>query len=138
MPPDLGAFAVAMRRRGEEVEKGTLRAIREGFAATGAALVFSTPVDTGHARGNWQASVGIPAVGEVNRQDPSGATTLAEIVAVANVVNVEHELFLVNNVPYIDKLNAGSSPQQPAGWIERALLVGSAVVEVEGSKLFRR
>ena len=76
--------------------------------------IRSTPVDTGRARGNWQTTVGMPAQGETRREDPSGAQALNEVVA--NTPNgAGQEVFLSNNLPYIEQLEYGSSTQAPAG-----------------------
>ena len=39
-------------------------------------LIMRTPVDSGRARGNWQASVGTPATGETGTTDKSGSAAL--------------------------------------------------------------
>jgi len=135
-------FAIAMERRGEEVERGTIFAMQKGALAIGTALVMSTPVLTGNARGNWQMSLGLPADKEIGRLDPSGATTIAAMTGVVSQMRpgggLSSRVFITNNVPYIAKLNAGSSPQAAAGWVERAVIAGSAAVEGVGGQLFRR
>lgn len=62
-------------------------------------VVMRTPVDTGRLRANWQATLNIPAAGEITLTDPSGTSTISKASAVAQRApgNV---FWLVNNLPY--------------------------------------
>lgn len=82
-----------------------------------------TPVDTGHARANWIPSVGVPADGE------GGSAAHAAGVAAVLAAGPNEDMFVTNNVPYIDRLIAGSSTQAPAGWDLEA--VDTAVASVQ-------
>lgn len=62
-------------------------------------IVKRTPVDSGHARRNWQVTVGAPATGEVSAAAaPFGALASLQPFGVA---------FLTNNVPYIEVIEYG-------------------------------
>jgi hypothetical protein len=74
-------------------------------------IIMSTPVDTGRARGNWQTTVGEPATGTVERLDPSGSATVAELVA--NMGGAGKVTWLTNNLPYIAVLEYGLYPNPP-------------------------
>lgn len=78
-----------------------------------------TPVDTGHARANWVPSVSEPHTGVVD--GVSSGTHDAGVIAVLSYKLADGPCFVTNNVPYILNLNDGSSTQQPAGFIERAI-----------------
>ena len=81
----------------------------------------------GHARANWQASMGSPAGGVVEGIDPTGQEALAAAMAVSEGIgNDDRPYFLTNNLPYIDRLENGWSHQAPAG------MVGITVAEFEG------
>jgi len=94
-------------------------------------LVEMTPVDLGRARGNWQLTIGSPAEGEVYGGSPEGTdrgTAIAEANSVlssqfanANNVRWNQWIWITNNVPYITKLNNGSSTQAPNGMMEVTL-----------------
>jgi hypothetical protein len=43
-------------------------------------------------------------------------------------------IYITNNAPYIRALNDGSSMQEPAGFVERAVLIGRRVVEAKGMR----
>lgn len=70
-----------------------------------------TPVDTGFARANWQITIGAPAVGTGDSSE-----SLASY-------NPERDgsTFITNNAHYIQRLNAGSSSQAPAAFVESAI-----------------
>jgi hypothetical protein len=109
-------------------------------------LVNVTPVDTGAALSNWQVTLGtatapiippyVPSQRGKTRQgtwahtiDPSITReanippTLAAAQGVLSQKQSNETIHLQNNVPYIVKLNNGSSAQAPAGFIDRAELL---------------
>src|SRR5690348_9812490 len=72
-------------------------------------VILRTPVDTGRARGNWQASIGAQASGELNVTDKSGQATIAAMKTVTDRAKAGDVVWLVNNVPYIRRLETGWS-----------------------------
>ena len=83
-------------------------------------LVAATPRDTGFAATNWQLTVGAPAEGTV---DLGGGMTIADL---AGYTIDQGSVFSTNNASYIQRLNAGSSTQAPAGFVELAIAAGVA------------
>ena len=80
-------------------------------------VVLKTPVDTGRARGNWQVTIGEPAEGEVANLDPSGGSTISEGTArILGAINFV-VIWVVNNLPYIERLEDGYSTQAPEGMV---------------------
>jgi hypothetical protein len=82
-------------------------------------VVEATPVDTGWARANWIPSKGQPkteAAGTPEQID-SGAST-AGVAEVVTWTVSEGPIYVTNNVPYVGRLNAGSSKQAPEGFVE--------------------
>ncbi len=63
--------------------------------------IILTRVDTGRARGNWQASVGSKKNGQITRLDASGAKAIEEAIATIQPFSLN---ILTNNLPYIVKL----------------------------------
>jgi hypothetical protein len=84
-------------------------------------IVMGTPVDTGRARGNWQASIGSAAGGVVNASDKSGGVTISQ--AQPDIEKAPGTVFYIsNNLPYIYRLEfEGWSKQAPAGWIRYSI-----------------
>lgn len=114
-------------------------------------LVQSTPADVGSAITNWQLTLDAPAERELAAYVPSlrGRTVKGlwehridpAITAQANIpptvdaakgILVNREpgqfVFITNNLPYIRKLNDGSSDQAPAGFVDRAIILGNQVI----------
>lgn len=90
-------------------------------------LIEDTPVDTGWARANWVPSIGVP------RRQTAGTRAAAEdgridygpqAAGLADVAGYKlgPTIFVSNNVPYITRLNEGSSRQAPAAFVQAAIL----------------
>lgn len=84
-------------------------------------VVLGTPVDTGRARGNWQASIGIPKSGVLEVTDRSGGGTIT--AGLPDIAKASGTIFWIsNNLPYINRLEyEGWSKQQPHGWVRSAV-----------------
>lgn len=86
-----------------------------------AGVVLRTPVDTGRARGNWQVNLGNPSGREVDTEDKGGTTTISEGSQKIGQQKGYTQVVLENNLPYIDKLDSGSSKQAPQGMVAGTL-----------------
>lgn len=95
-------------------------------------LVADTPVDTSQALSNWRVGTGstpppIPAY-YAGAQGSTRAASLAAAISAAEAAIAANKtadvLVIFNAVPYIRRLNEGSSRQAPAGFIEKAVLAG--------------
>lgn len=79
-------------------------------------VILKTPVDTGRARGNWQVQINSPITSTLDVNDKTGATTIG--TATNTLANYKAgDIYITNNLPYIIKLEQGSSKQQPAGMV---------------------
>lgn len=96
-------------------------------------LVYHTPVDTSQALSNWDVTVGAPAddphgpyvAGKHgSTQRASAAAALAQAKDTLKNKKPGQSIFIANNLPYIRRLNDGYSAQVPAGFVERAVLLG--------------
>lgn len=94
--------------------------MREMSEEVGKQVVPDTPVDTGHARANWVPSLNAPPIVPVTRTDKTGAGTIARIATVARQMKIGDTFYLANNVPYIEDLNQGSSPQAEPDFVGEA------------------
>ena len=126
---DFGQFANRIRELGRRVETGSDELVIKTALAVSQTVTLATPVDTGRARGNWQAEVGTPATEEVDREDESGRATI-EINAqvIQTYEGTAQAVYLSNNLPYIGRLNEGHSAQAPAGFVEQAVAEGVRAV----------
>jgi len=113
-----------MKKRGARIEKNVNRLAVRTMGAIIQTVTVATPVDTGRARGNWQASLGTGISTTSPRTDKSGAATIAQGISRIAARRAGQDIHLTNNLPYIGRLDEGHSAQAPAGFIERAVQVG--------------
>lgn len=90
----------------------------DGFAL----LIRGTPRDTGRAQFGWdltviQASTFVPPLGA--RSYP--ANDIARALGVLRTLQFGDDVWICNNVIYIQRLNEGHSKQKPAGFVEDAM-----------------
>lgn len=110
-----------------ELERLAERAVRRIVFEVNAELVKTTPVDTGWARANWIPGLVNPSSfnPKTNRPSPelipAAAAQQAAGLASLSAFKLGGSAYISNHVPYIVKLNGGSSTQQPSGFVERAL-----------------
>ncbi len=98
--------------------EGAVSAYVRGIVTELAEVVPATPVDTGLARGNWRPSLNVPVQSPTSLPDPTGSGAQERIRSVARQYRLGDTVWIVNRVPYIGRLNAGSSPQAPAGFVQ--------------------
>lgn len=95
-------------------------------------LTSATPVDTGHARSGWLPTTGSPADARLDApKDRGDASSQAGARFAASATKAQQiaatyklpqgKVFLTNPVPYIVYLNAGSSAQAPANFVDIAI-----------------
>lgn len=95
--------------------------------------ILRTPVDTGRARGNWQTTIGAPAIGTLKETDPSGRKAIANATTVGLTwrARTGASILLTNNLPYIERLEHGYSKQAPAGMVAITVAEFGGVVQEE-------
>lgn len=92
-------------------------------------LKEDTPVDTGWARSNWVPSVGDPFRGLAGAKEED-VTIIDNSVAEAGKGEVlrytldNGNIYISNNVPYIQALNDGHSGQAPRAYVQTAVEKG--------------
>lgn len=86
-----------------------------------------TPVDTGWARANWVPEIGkarTNVAGTYAQAAAAGASLAEQQAGVAKVLSWklgQGPIHVTNNVPYIVRLNEGSSKQAPRGFVQAAI-----------------
>lgn len=135
MAKTLDEFGRRMQEIGKNIEKNTTKKVRLAALAIHQTLVLATPVDTGRARSNWQVRTGTGAREEIEAYAPgrnlgkgegnnAQATLNQGRGAIASHIRGQ-DIFITNNLPYIQRLNEGSSSQAPAGFVESAIKAGA-------------
>ena len=133
MPTSFDDFARQMRQIEIDLDQDVNKVKRKVALQALSNVVKATPVDTGRARGNWQAGNGFPVLEELETEDKGGAVTIATGAATIADAQFDQTIFLSNNVPYIVVLDGGSSKQAPANFVNIAL--EQAVASIEGARL---
>lgn len=136
---DLASFGRRIRLLANKVEPGSDRAVIACASAVATELAESTPIDTGRAISNWDASIGPSAFNYRPAAVPGekGSTrsaTVAEALGrmLRKIAGYKSgggaAVHITNSAPYIGRLNAGYSSQAPAGFIELAIQRGRAAI----------
>lgn len=115
------------------VKRGANKLAQEVATEVVTDLIEVTPVDTSNALSNWQVRLGnatratiepyFPGIFGSTHGQSTNAATLAAL-AVIQGKKPGKPLYISNNVDYIEKLNAGSSRQAPAGFVQISILKG--------------
>lgn len=75
----------------------------------------STPVKTGRARSNW-----LPSINKI-RTDTTESTSGSPAINFSGY-KLGDKIYITNNLPYIKRLNDGSSTQAPSGFVDGAIM----------------
>lgn len=95
-------------------------------------LIATTPVATGWARSNWIPSIGQSVDSPDGTRESFDGSQQAQGRATLSAYQLKHgRIFVSNNVPYITKLNAGSSPKAPAGFVQSAADQAVSAIEAQ-------
>jgi hypothetical protein len=110
------SFAADLEKWAKKTGQKTDRAIVSACYQISEAIVMGTPVDTGRARGNWIPTVNNPSSAQLTVDDKTGTMALSKIGAVTMTAPGK-VFYLVNNLPYIQRLEYGWSKQAPVGMV---------------------
>ncbi|MGA0608831.1 hypothetical protein [Caldimonas sp. KR1-144] len=110
-------FGRSLQRFAEKAGRNADLVIRKVAVDMNSRIVLRTPVDTGRARGNWQTTIGSPATGQLSVEDPTGASTVAAATRRLAGFRSGPSIFIMNNLPYIERLEYGHSGQSPQGMV---------------------
>ena len=131
----LSKFAGRMKELSIRVESNADDALVRVALAADQTIVLATPVDTGNARGNWQASLTVPIVETIKRFDKGGQAAIEANEAVIRARKYPQDIYISNNVHYIGLLNEGYSAQAPANFIQ--LSVQAAIAALRKIRFIR-
>ncbi len=134
-PEVLATRLFALARR---VKDNAGEIVEDTAISVGKTVVAATPVLTGFARSNWVAAKGdVPNL--LRRPARSQGETVDEIRVAVKGVGGDGTVTIANGgdkVPYLRKLNHGSSRKAPAGFVKIAAMAGAAAAA--GGSLLRR
>lgn len=133
MAKDLLALAEMLEAKAKAIDKAASQTAVDTALAIVGDLAYKTPVDTSRALSNWIVTLENPAGQQIKPHFPGshGSTQRASAAETLNTAKLVlrnkkpgQAIFITNNLPYIRRLNDGYSAQAPAGFVERAVLVG--------------
>lgn len=92
-------------------------------------LVRATPKDEGRAQGNWQWEAGQDSAdGELNNTKSNGTIKKIEDASFKQIFN--NGAVVVNNLPYIERLNEGWSDQADSDYVD--VEINNALLQIFG------
>lgn len=134
-----------MQRRAAKLATNIDKTVRRVAIVADREIVMATPVDTGRARSNWLVTVGSPRsdviepYSEHTKGSGGGGSGAGESANAQAAINqgmlaigsrkMGQAIFIQNNVPYINKLNAGSSKQAPANFVRISVMNAVKIVQ---------
>jgi hypothetical protein len=133
MVNDLYALAARMKALSAAVGPAENRLVSQVVGTIVGDLALNTPVDTSQAISNWRVGIGSPPSAKVPPHFPgkhgstyalSSPETVKRALEALQSRKPGQTVYIANNLPYIRKLNEGSSTQQPKGFVERAIVIG--------------
>lgn len=112
-------FALDLKKFGNVTQEQATTIFRKITLDLDSAVVLSTPVDEGRARGNWFPSLNSPS-SQVDEKtfDKSGSKAISQASAVVASAKLGDTVWLTNNLPYILPLENGHSKQAPEGMVD--------------------
>lgn len=133
LAPRMDALSRAMPKIGTKLVQAAARGIGE-------TVVDTTPVDTGLARSNWQASLNAPAplrppysagvkLGISETANSSAAKAQQKQVIEQFDARRDQRLVISNFVPYIGAINNGGPFIRAHSMVQQGLLVGRQILQ---------
>lgn len=133
---DFRGFANLMKQRSRNLPEQVHEVVKNVAKAYLVAVADLTPVDEGVAISNWQIGINASPTGVLKAHVPGKfrSTALENLNAtiragtsIADSSKPGDVLHIVNNTPYIQDLNNGSSSQAPSGMTALAEIVARRV-----------
>ena len=126
-------LAASLEKKAKSIDEATSKLAVDTALTIVGDLAFKTPVDTSQALSNWIVTLETPSSDKIKPHFPGegGSTQKASAAETTNQARKMlagkkpgQRIFITNNLPYIRRLNDGYSKQAPAGFVERAVLIG--------------
>ena len=106
-------FASDIKKATERYKEGYREVVSTSLFKLSRGVVFSTPEDTGRAQGNWFASTDTFSASKITDSKTPDFNQIKNITdGIAGST-----FYLINNLPYIGKLEYGHSKKAKAGMV---------------------
>lgn len=132
-------FAINLDIRADKMEKNVNKIVRQAALQIDQLVVTATPVDTGRAASNWLVNLNSPKRAVVDPRGEGAAAkgpTIEEGMGVINSSRPGDEIWISNNVEYINQLNEGTSPQALPNFVQTAMLEAAAAIRSKYHRIF--
>ena len=143
---NLRELGIALGLRGEELEDAITDTVRLASIAALSSATLGTPIDEGRAKGNWFVASGSPDHSSIDdsrkgkgkgEAKPIESKTILRANPVIKAWKVgQGSIFITNNLPYVVKLDEGSSVQASEGMTAQALSAARQVMSRQ-RRIFR-
>jgi hypothetical protein len=127
------SFVLDLSKFTDKAVGNTEKVFRASSISLFSNIIKRTPVKTGRLRGNWQTDINQPSVGTLNRNGSTPA--ISEAVSTVNKATLDDSIFLVNNLPYANAIENGSSTQAPEGMVKVSIAEFQREVDKQARKL---
>ncbi len=119
-------YSVRVKDRADQIVRGSAGVFLDN-------VVPGTPYNTGQTISNWLVGSRAPRTAVVPPAGASRSAAIATTLAAgkARIASYKHgtNIYIGNNLPYIDLLNSGYSKQAAAGFVQSALQATSAYIQ---------
>ena len=142
----LSKFSRNMKSIADNLETNVSKEMKKAALIIDRDVVIQTPVDTGRARSNWLVGIGAAIRDVIDALSPgeglsAGERLNAQLSIDAARTEIEkhrpgQDIYISNNLSYIDFLNQGSSAQAPANFVEKAIQAG--IASLKKSRVVKR
>jgi len=105
------SFSDDIKRFNEKVEKRATKLFRGTALSLFGRIITRTPVDTGRLRGNWQVTLNTSPKGILD-------STKVQDTGVMKAAKLGDSIYIINNLPYAEVIENGSSKQAPQGMVK--------------------
>lgn len=114
------SFSLDLQRFADKAAANVERTRRAIVLDLFGSVIKDTPVLTGRLRGNWQTSVGSPALAELPLR-PGAAATAELMAAAGQLKQTDAPIFLRNNLPYAGRIefDGWSHTKAPEGMVRK-------------------
>lgn len=123
----IGEWAKATQSQLEGIARQTCMEMAER-------AVRATPVDTGFLRGSWQPAINAPELKE-GSPDPSGAQSIAEVMAVGNGIKPGDRFYMMNNASYAKFVEYGTSKMAGRFYVQSVVKQWPQIVKQVAAEL---
>lgn len=110
-------FSQQMRQWADKRKVTMNKAIAMTAIRLGTNIIERTPVDTGRAKGNWMSAYGSADTGTSESRSGSQAIAALSVKFTVAEVGRNSSIYITNSLPYVQKLEYGSSKQAPNGMV---------------------